>query len=58
MATKSVLKTVYIKDNKTAGRLAFALENAQNKPSREVKIPGSVRTVSGDDVRRLFEGQA
>lgn len=56
MATKSILKTVYIKDNSSALKLASALETAQNKASKEVCFNGSVRTVTApDEIRRLFE---
>lgn len=58
MATKSILKTIFIKDNKSALRLVNALENAQNKSSKDVSIPMAVRTLNGSDVRRLFDEKA
>lgn len=58
MATKSILKTIFIKDNTSALRLVNALENAQNKRSKDVHIPVAVRTLTGSDVRRLFDEKA
>ena len=38
MATKSFLKNIVIKDRKSAERFISALENAENKKSKKVKI--------------------
>lgn len=54
MATKSVLKTVHIKDAKAARRLASALENAKGKQSQEVRMSRSVSTASREEVRSIF----
>ena len=54
MATKSILKTVYIKDNDAAKRLANALENAAQKSSEPVNYKRSVSTASRKEIREMF----
>ena len=57
MATKSILKTVYIKDNETAKRLANALENASQKRSDPVNYKRSVSTATRKEIRDMFIGE-
>lgn len=54
MATKSALKTVYIKDAKSAGKLVRAMENAKGKNSCDVHMSRSVSTATKEDIRKIF----
>ena len=59
MATKSILKTVYIRDNESARKLAGALENASQKSARPVVFKRSVSQASQKEIRDMFgQGQA
>lgn len=55
MATKSILKTVYIKDNETAKKLANALENACRRQEKAVHFKRSVSTATRDEIRNMFK---
>ena len=55
MATKSILKTVYIKDNETARRLVNALENAANKTDKEVHFKRSASTATREEIKEMFK---
>lgn len=57
MATKSILKTVYVKDNEAAKRLANALENASQKKSESVNYKRSVSTATRKEIREMFVGE-
>jgi len=54
MATKSILKTVDIRTERSAKRLANALEHAKGKSAKPVEHSRSVYTASVEDVRKLF----
>lgn len=54
MATKSILKTINIKDKKTALSLVNALENASGKSSKPVVNSRSFSDVNRDDLRLMF----
>jgi len=54
MATKSILKTVYIKDSEAARRLANALENASQRTSEPVIYRRSVSTATRKEIREMF----
>jgi len=54
MATKSILKTVHIKDSRAANRLVNALENAQKNPAKERHIKQKVTTASRSEIRSMF----
>lgn len=54
MATKSVLKTIFIKNRKSALRLIQALENAQNKGRKNVTMSRGYSTASKEDIRKIF----
>ncbi len=55
MATKSFLKNIVIKDRKSAERFISALENAENKKSKKVKINKMVEDVTDSErIRKIF----
>lgn len=54
MATKSILKSIQIKDKKSAAKLANALENASGKKAKEIKYNRSFSDASRDDIRKMF----
>lgn len=54
MATKSILKTIVIKDSSTAGKLAKAMDRAMEKVSKEVLISHKVSEASRDEIKTLF----
>lgn len=55
MATKTFLKSIVIKDKKSAEKFINALENAENKKAKEVKIDKMVKEVSdGETIRKIF----
>lgn len=57
MATKSILKTVLIKDSRAAGSLVRALENAKEKTAKEVKISRPCSEASRTDIQKMFPQQ-
>lgn len=54
MATKSILKTVNITDKYSAKRFINALENAQNKSSKEVVYSRTVSEAKGEEIKKIF----
>lgn len=55
MATKSFLKNIVIKDKKSAERFINALERAENKKCKKVKIDKMVENVTNSDqIRKIF----
>ena len=55
MATKSFLKNIVIKDRKSAERFISALENAENKKSKKVKINKMVEDVTDSErIKKIF----
>lgn len=55
MATKSFLKNIVIKDRKSAEKFINALEKAENKKQKEVKIDKMVEDVKDSEkIRNLF----
>ena len=54
MATKSVLKTVLIKDRRTASSLVSALENASGKKAKEVVISRTCSELGREEIKKLF----
>ena len=54
MATKSILKTVYIKDNESARRLVSALENADRKGAEPVKFRRSYAMATEKEMQEMF----
>ena len=57
MATKSILKTVHIKDKKAAAALVGALENAKNKTAKEVRMSRSSSEASREEIKKMFGAQ-
>ena len=54
MATKSVLKTILIKDRRTASALVAALENASGKKSKDVVISRTCSELGRDEIKKMF----
>ena len=54
MATKSILKSVIIKDKVTSSSLINALENAKKKKSKDVVLSRAVRVADSDMIQKLF----
>lgn len=54
MATKSVLKTINIKDKKSALLLVQALENASGRFSKPVVKDRAFSDASREDIRKMF----
>lgn len=54
MATKSILKTIRIKDAKAARGLANALEYTQRQPAKQVTMQHKVSDASRDEIRAMF----
>lgn len=55
MATKSFLKSVYIKDKKSAKSFVAALENAEKKTKKDVNFRKSVQEIEDEDtIRKMF----
>ena len=54
MATKSILKNITIREKRMGRNFVSALENAQNKHSKEVVLTKSCETVRKQDIRKIF----
>lgn len=54
MATKSICKTVRLKDSRLIKGLVSALENSQGKKSKEVFIDRLVEEIKGEDIKKYF----
>lgn len=54
MATKSILKTVHIKERKSALALANALEHAKGKAAQKVSFNRTPSEASRDEIRAMF----
>ena len=54
MATKSILKSINIKDRKSARSLVNALENASGKHAKDVVRSRSFSDASREDIRKMF----
>ena len=55
MATKSFLKNIVINDKKSAESFVSALENAEKKGRKKVKINFSVKTIEDKDtIKKMF----
>lgn len=55
MATKSFLKEIIIKDKKSAESFINALENAENKKAKKVRINKMVEDVTDSErIRKIF----
>lgn len=55
MATKSFLKNIVIKDRKSAEKFINALERAENKKAKQVKIDKMVENITdSEQIRKIF----
>ena len=54
MATKSILKTVDIRDKKLGRTFAKALETAVKAKRKDVKYSHDVRDASTEDIKKFF----
>lgn len=54
VATKSVLKSIHIKDKKAAVRLVCAMENAAKKKSQDVGQTRMFSDASREEIRKMF----
>ena len=54
MSAKSILKSVNIKEKHMGKNFVSALENAQNKHSKDVVLSKVCETVKKQDIKKLF----
>lgn len=55
MATKSFLKNITIRSSKEATKFLKALENAENKKSKDVKFDKMVEDIrDSEQIRKIF----
>ena len=54
MATKSILKTIHIKNQKSALALVNALENANGKAKKRVSMTRSYSDASREEIKKIF----
>ena len=55
MATKSFIKNIVIKDRKTAEKFINALEKAEKKKAKDVKIDKRVEDITNSEqIRKIF----
>ena len=54
MATKSILKTILIKEREPAAALVSALENAKGKAEKDVKMRRTHSDASRSDIQKMF----
>ena len=58
VATKSILKSIHIKDRKQAAKLVSAMERAERqRPQRKADFNRMVSVADRDEVKLLFEGR-
>jgi len=57
MATKSILKNIDIKNQRLGRAFASALENAENKTSKEVNFSKTCTTATRSQVKNIFGGR-
>ena len=54
MATKSILKSIVIKDKKSGSALVNALESAKGKKSQKVEFSSAVRSADDELIKKMF----
>lgn len=54
MATKSILKSIVIKDKKSSSSLINALESAEGKHAKEVSFSRAVRNADDEMIKKMF----
>lgn len=55
MATKSILKSVDIKEKKLGKSLVIALENAAGKRSKDVQLSRTYEDIHGEKLRSILK---
>ncbi len=55
MATKSILKTVYISDRKLGHTFAQALESSKLTKGKDVELTRECRDLKGDEIKSFFD---
>jgi hypothetical protein len=55
MATNSILKDININSKRLGRSFVSALENAENKKSKEVVLSKACTTIRKDQIKALFE---
>ncbi len=55
MATKSILKSIVIKDKKSSTALVNALESAKGKKANDVTFSRTVRTADDEMIKKMFD---
>lgn len=54
MATKSILKTVSIRDRRSARALVTALENARGRKKKDTRPNSTCHEMSKEEIRQAF----
>lgn len=54
MATKSILKNIDIKERRMGRSIILALENAEGKKEKEVKLSRSCKEIKGSKIKDIF----
>lgn len=54
MATKSILKNIDIKERRMGRSIILALENAEGKKAKEVKLSRACKEVKGSKIKDIF----
>lgn len=54
MSTKSILKTLSLKDNNRARRFIDALEQSQKAPTKEISYTRKCTEITGDKIKDFF----
>lgn len=54
MATKSIIKSIDIRDKKLCQTFVSALENAKEKKSKEVSLSRTFTEIKGEKIKELF----
>lgn len=57
MATKSILKTIHVKERSVVNALVGALENAKGKQAKDVFLSRSCSDMSRQDIKKIFGSQ-
>lgn len=55
MATKSILKTISIKDNKTARNFVDAFEKSKSSPGKDIRYTRKCTEITGDKIKEFFD---
>ncbi len=55
MATKSILKTVKIRNNKTARNFMNAFEQSKRNPRKDVEYTRKCTEITGDKIKEFFD---